>query len=372
MTIRPRLSPIIDRFLAGTFFGPFLVCLAGFTAAYLLGDIFDRFDVLVHHGGLGILGLEYFALKLPLIVTQLLPIACLAGVLLGFALLNRTGEVLACQQLGISRIEMMIPVLLVGALISVFQFGLSETVVPAAAREAKYLYEVELKGRELEGVFANRHIWMRVRNGFLSADSYDRKKDRAKPEQAKLIGITLYRIAPDYTVTNIFHANSAEWNGTAWVPHGVTRYRLTEGGVSSSEPLGFLINITPADLGLLRLEPEEFSIWELNRYIHDLRKKGLDPGGYLVDRDLKYAMPLACLIMAALGIALSLDPLPRHLSLGRSFGLAILIGFGYWLAAGLTSSLGHSGFMPAWFAAWSPNLLFTMLASGVFMFGEER
>ena len=76
-----------------------------FTAAYLLGDIFDRFDTLVHHGGLGVLGLEYFALKIPLIVTQLLPIACLAGVLLGFALLNRTGEVLACQQLGISRIE---------------------------------------------------------------------------------------------------------------------------------------------------------------------------------------------------------------------------------------------------------------------------
>ena len=183
-----------------------MVCLAGFTAAYLLGDLFDRFDTLVHHGGLGALGLEYFALKIPLIVTQLLPIACLAGVLLGFALLNRTGEVLACQQLGVSRIEMMIPVLLVGVLISAFQFVLSETVVPAATREAKYLFEVELKGRQLEGVFANRHIWMRVREGFISADSYDRKK-------LELAGITLYRLSPDYGVTNIFHADerSLEW-----------------------------------------------------------------------------------------------------------------------------------------------------------------
>ena len=82
-------------------------------------------------------------------------------------------------------------------------------------------------------------------------------------------------------------------------------------------------------------------------------------------------MPLACLIMVALGIGLSLDPLPRHLSLGRSFGLAILIGFGYWLSTALTSSLGHSGLMPAWFAAWSPNLLFTMMAGGIFLFGEE-
>jgi lipopolysaccharide export system permease protein len=300
-----------------------------------------------------------------LIVTQLLPIACLAGVLLGFALLNRTGEVLACQQLGISRIGMMIPVMVIGVLISGFQFVLSETVVPAATREAKYLYEVELRGRQLQGVFANRHIWVRVRGGFLSANNYDRKKK-------VLQDITLYRIDPNYDVTNIFHAESATWDGKEWSPRAVTRYRLTAGAVSSSEPPGFLINITPADLSLLRLEPEEFSIWELNHYIRDLKRKGLDPGGYLVDRDLKYAVPLSCLIMVALGISLSLDPLPRHLSLGRSFGLAILIGFGYWLATGLTSSLGHSGFMPAWFAAWSPNMLFTMLAGGIFLFGEER
>ena len=74
----------------------------------------------------------------------------------------------------------------------------------------------------------------------------------------------------------------------------------------------------------------------------------------------------------ALAMALSLDPLPRHLSLGRSFGLAIGIGFGYWLAFGLSSSLGHSGLLPAWFAAWSPNALFAMMAGGLFLFGEER
>src|SRR6516164_2962559 len=113
MALRRALSPTIDRFLAGQFVGPFMVCLAAFTIAYLLGDMFDRFSDLIRYGGFGFLGLEYFALKVPLIVSQLLPVACLAGVLLGFALLNRSGEVLACQQLGISRLEMAIPVMFV-------------------------------------------------------------------------------------------------------------------------------------------------------------------------------------------------------------------------------------------------------------------
>src|SRR6202041_2751625 len=125
MSERPRLSPTMDRFLAGQFFGPFLVCLGAFTIAYLLGDVFDRFNDLIHYGGFGLLGLEYFLLKIPLIVSQLLPVACLAGVLLGFALLNRSGEVLACQQLGISRLEMAVPVLAVAAVIAVFNFALN-------------------------------------------------------------------------------------------------------------------------------------------------------------------------------------------------------------------------------------------------------
>src|ERR1700737_4828298 len=145
MSIRPRLSPTIDGLLGAQFLGPFLVCLGAFMIAYLLGDMFDRFHDLIHYGGFRLLGLTYFTLKLPLIISQLLPVACLAGVLLGFAMLNRSGEVLACQQLGISRLEMAIPVLVAAIVISLFNFVLNETIVPLATRQARYLYEVELK-----------------------------------------------------------------------------------------------------------------------------------------------------------------------------------------------------------------------------------
>lgn len=361
-----RLSPVMDRFIAGQFFGPFMVCLAAFTAAYLLGDMFDRFDDLIRYGGLGLLGLEYFALKLPLIVSQVLPVACLAGVLLGFALLNRSGEVLACQQLGISRLGMAMPVLIVAVLISGFDFIISETVVPAATREAKYIYSVELKKRQLKAVFANRRIWVRVRDGFISVDSYDQKN-------ARLGGITHYQLDSTFGLKDLEHAASAKWNGHGWVKSGLNSFQIAEGGNVTTTGAGRLdLGLTPADFGLLRFDPEEFSLWELDRYIADLRSKGLDPGGYVVDRDLKYAMPLACLIMAALGMALSLDPLPRNLSLGRSFGLAIVIGFAYWTSLGITSALGRSALLPAVVAAWIPNLMFAMIAAAIFLFGEER
>jgi lipopolysaccharide export system permease protein len=275
--------------------------------------------------------------------------------------------VLACQQLGISRLEMTVPVLVVAALISLFDFTLSETVVPSATRASRYLYEVELKKRQLKGVFANQSIWVRVRDGFLSADRYD-------PHSAILSGVTLYHIEPNYTLHSILHASSAQWNGHQWVASSSTSYQVGRNGSVSGGEHGdmFGASLKPSDLSLLRLDPEEFSLWELDRYISDLERKGLDPGGYRVDRDLKYAMPLSCIIMIALGIALSLDPLPRHLSLGRSFGHALAIGFGYWLAFGLTSSLGHSAIIPPWVGAWTPNIIFAVLALAIFLVGEER
>jgi lipopolysaccharide export system permease protein len=367
MSLRPRLSPTMDRFIGGQFLGPFLVCLTAFSIAYLLGDMFDRFNDLIHYGGFGLLGLEYFALKIPLIVSQLLPVACLAGALLGFALLNRSGEVLACQQLGISRLEMALPVLAIAALISIFNFVLNETVVPQTTREARYLYEVELKKRQIKGLFGSQRIWVRVSHGFLSADRYD-------AHARTLRGVTLYVIGSDYDLRSVEHTPFASWNGHGWIPAKPSNFKLgLDGKVAPADPISvFGQSVKPEDLSLLKLEPEEFSLWELERYINDLRRKGLDPGGYQVDLDLKYAMPLACLIMVGLGISLSLDPLPRYHNLGRSFGLAILIGFFYWFAFGLTSSLGRSDIIPAWAAAWTPNFIFVVVSFALFLFGEER
>ena len=364
--LRPRLSPTVDRFLARRFLEPFLICLAAFVGIYLISEVFERFDDLVHFGALGSLGAEYFLLKLPLITSQLLPVASMAGVLLCFALLNRSGEVLAFQGLGISRLELAAPILALGVMISLFDFGFSETVVPWATRQARYIYTVQIKRRELKGVFANRGIWMRARDGFLSIDSYD-------PKQMILHGLTVYHMSPDYSLHDIHRAQSARWDGKQWVLTGLEVFQLKpDGTIAPIADDDFRFEAKPADFSLVRQDPEEFSLAELNRYIHSLRRKGLDPGGYLVDRDLKYALPLSCLILVAIGTVLSLDPLPRNLSLGRGFGLGVAIGFGYWVALGFTSSFGRSGLIPPWAGAWLPNAVFACIAASIFLFGEEH
>ena len=97
---------------------------------------------------------------------------------------------------------MAVPVLLVAVLISGFDFLISETVVPAATREAKYIYSVELKKRSLKAIFANRRIWVRVRDGFVSVDSLDKKHSQLKD-------ITHYQLDDDFGLKDLQHANLA-------------------------------------------------------------------------------------------------------------------------------------------------------------------
>ncbi len=366
MKTRPRLSPTVDRFLTVQFLSPFGFSLAAFTGIYLLVDIFDRFDDLMRYGGFNGLGIEYFLLKMPLIISQLMPIACLAGALLGLALLNRTGEILALQGLGISRLELAAPIVVVAALLSVFDFVWTETVVPLSTREATHIYSVELKKRNPMGFFAAGGIWIRVRDGFLSVDRYD-------PRQPKLVGVTVFHLSPDRALRDIHTAESATWDGKEWRLSDSRVLRIGQNGsVTAAGDHDLRLDAKPSDFSQLRLNPEEFNLSELNRYIHSLRRKGLDPGGYLVDRDLKYAMPMACLIMVVMAVSLSLDPIPRKVSMSRNFGAGIGLGFGYWLALGFTASFGRSGLIPAWVAAWLPNATFAALAVSLFLFGEER
>jgi lipopolysaccharide export system permease protein len=329
-----------------------------------LASFIDKFDDLMSYGLLRPAGIEYLVLKLPLMTAQLIPIACLTGVLLGLAMLNRSGELLALQGLGISRLGIGLPLLMISALLSLVTFGLNETVVPAATRRSKYLLNAVIQHQSQLTYTAQN--WLRTGDSFVGVKSYDAARKR-------LIGIRIFQIGPQYVLHAIYSADSADWNGKDWIFSGLKVLNLKHpGSLAAAATRDFHLDARPGDFSFAILSPEEFSLSELDDYIAKLRRNGLDPGSYLVDRDVKYALPLSCLVMMLCGLALSLDPVPRASSAGRGFILGLGLGVSYWITLGFTIAFGHSGIMPAWLAAWLPNLLFCLLGVALFLTGEER
>ncbi len=358
-----RLPPTAAWFVVTMFGQTFLGALATFTILDLLASFIDKFDDLVNFGLLRPEGIEYLLLKLPLIIAQLMPVACLAGVLLGLGMLNRNGELLALQGLGISRVGIALPLLLVSALLSLAAFGLNETVVPAATRRSKFLLDGVI--RKQPGYGFKVKNWLRTRDCFVAVTAYDTIHQR-------LMGIRIFQVGPQYKMRAIYSADTADWDGKDWVFSELKVLNITPGSVTGARAPEFHLDAAPTDFSFALLTPEEYSLSELDAYIAKLRRNGLEPGAYLVDRDVKYALPLSCLVMMFCGLALSLDPVPRASSAGRGFILGFGIGLTYWVTLGFTISFGRSGLMVPWMAAWLPNILFLLLGAALFVAGEER
>jgi lipopolysaccharide export system permease protein len=360
-----RLPPTVAWFVIRMFAETFLGALLTFIVLDVLASFIDKFDDLMSYGLLRAAGIEFLLLKVPLMTSQLIPVACLAGVLLGLAMLNRNGELLALQGLGISRLEIALPLLLVSAVLSGATFVLNETVVPAATRRSKYLLDGVIHNQPLYGAYSIQN-WLRTRDSFVAVKSYDILHKR-------LLGVRVFQIGPEYTLGAIYSAEYADWNGKEWVFSKLKVLNLKHrGALAAAVSHDFHLDAKPGDFSFAILSPEEYSLSQLNNYIAKLRRNGLDPGAYFVDRDVKYALPLSCLVMMFCGLALSLDPVPRASSAGRGFILGLTLGVAYWITLGFTVSFGRSGIMAPWVAAWLPNLLFCLLGTALFLSGEER
>ena len=365
--IKRTAPPTLLAFLVMAILLPFAIVLGAFTVIHLLADAADQFDYLVR-GGSGIPGAEYLALRVPFIITQLLPVSLLGGVMFGFGMLNLTNEVVALQALGVSRWQLALPVVFIAIGATLADFGLSATIAPAANREAHRILIQEIRhGKNFADPAGE--TWVRISGGFMEAEGYDALR-------SELHNVTVFKTEGLSDLQAVLQIHSAIWDGRGWRLTGVRSLSVADSGKVEPENQNHddaLRDASPSDFAsTLPSNPDDFSLHELNDYISGLERLGLTTRAYLVKRDLKFALPLSCLIMAALGLVLSLDPLPRQGGFGRNIGYALAAGFGYWLVLGFTASFGKSGVLPPWSAAWIPNLLFGCIAVSLFLFGEEK
>ena len=98
---------------------------------------------------------------------------------------------------------------------------------------------------------------------------------------------------------------------------------------------------------------------ELSKHIEKLKRMGLDYKRYMVDLMAKIAFPLVNFILPLIGIPFSLKT-GRSAGMASGVGISIIIGFSYWVAMAFCVSLGHTGLLPPFIAAFGSNILFSI------------
>ena len=107
------------------------------------------------------------------------------------------------------------------------------------------------------------------------------------------------------------------------------------------------------------------TVAELDNYIEDVGKLGIDTRRLRVEAGKKLAFPLVAVVMTFLGLPFAFIMGKRGALVGVGISLGIAIA--YWVLIGVFISLGNVGYLSVFLGAWGPNLLFGFLGLTLFM-----
>ncbi len=355
-----RMSRILDRYALREILPPLALALLVFTFMLMMQPIDRNAQALLEKGVSPLTIVRMLGLLVPQALAVTIPMALLLGLLVAFGRLSADSEWVAMQACGISLSRMLRPVLAVAvACWAVTQWVLIDAVPRSnqAFREMEYgvvaaRVESEIKPRVFYEDFPNLVLYARdtTPDGRSWRDVFVADTSQPGPPQVTVAAAgrmivnrarRTVRMALEDRVTYQMGTDSA---GRAVFEASPSRLLVTELDPDQVFPQGVPV----------KGEPEK-TIPELRQTVAELRKEGLptDRPEYYIH--LKFSIPVACFVFALLGLGFGVST-RRSGKLG-AFALGSGVIFAYYLVMYQARSLSMASRLPAWLAAWLPNLV---------------
>ena len=303
---------------------------------------------------------KYLSLQLAFDVA---PIAVLVTTLVTFSLLSRTSEVVALRSLGVSLYRMALPVRVGAALIGAVCAALQFRVLPASNQKVAEAND-RIKGREKpRSVRRADQQWLIGRGRFIyNYLNFDKAS-------SSLQRLQVFTFDGEQALVARLLAATARFDARGWIVEDGW-IRTFEGVREKSfrrfeAPVVIDLDEPPDYFAAEIRKPRAMSFGELSEYIRGVRESGQSAPALEVALHNRIAFPFASLVMALVALPFAFR-LERR---GALYGLGVAIGLGVVFMAvfALFRTLGEVGTFPAIVAVWSPNTLFAMLATYLFL-----
>jgi lipopolysaccharide export system permease protein len=191
---------LLSRYLLRQLAAPFMFALVALTSLMLLSQIAKKFGALVGKGLPWTVIAEVFGLSVPFIVAMTLPMAVLVAVLYAFSHLAADNEITAMRASGVSVYQVLTPVLLWGAAMSIFNFVFVDQVLPRSnARLRTLLIDI---GRKKPTFELREQVINEV-----PPSQYFLRASRIDAATGHLRGVTIYDVGGE-TSRRIIYADS--------------------------------------------------------------------------------------------------------------------------------------------------------------------
>jgi lipopolysaccharide export system permease protein len=306
-----------------------------------------------------IFNIFYFEIiKIPQAIYDTLPITIVAATLFVMITLIKQNELVAFVSIGGKIRNMTIPFILVGIVLSIILFLLSEMVNPKIELARERYKTEKIKKKHFVQRSKLRNLWIKSEDRtFINVAIID-------PIGKRFKGLKEYYLDKDYKLYKILQVDEGIYKkNNEWIFKNEKIYDLDPVPTMKSSKIRVIAKHKTLT-GMINLPGDNHKYLNAEDFktIIDLYKeKGLNVDKYLLYYYKMFAHPLSVIVLIISVLPMSIT-LSRHHSYIKIASSALATGFAYWILNATLFSLSKTGVVSPFLANFLPHILLTMFA----------
>jgi lipopolysaccharide export system permease protein len=345
---------IISRYVLRHFLPVLALSVLSFLGLYLVVDFFERVDRMMEHN-LPIQDIyTYFLFKIPLILTQGIPMAAILSTIISLGILKRNRELIAMETAGVNPTYYVAPIAMAALVLSLVHFGIQEYGVRPLNQKLDDIWEVKIRNQKKSSTWMTQeNMWLRQENTIYQITLYDRPREVM--EKA-----SIFYLDPQFHLLERVDARRISWTGSGWLAEDglIIRFNGSNNEQQWFDSRQLDLNVTPQDFAAGETVPDNLAWLDLYRYIDRLEQDGFTATLYKVDLQMRLASPLSTLILALLGIVVATRQ-GLHGGIASGVGISLFLAFAFLAVSNVGSSLASAGRLSPVFGVWVGHVIFS-------------
>jgi lipopolysaccharide export system permease protein len=349
----------LTRYISTTVFNAILMTLFVFLSLFFIFTLIDqlrglRANYTAYEAFINVL------LRIPEVMSTLIPFSCLIGCLAGLGSLATSSELVIVRAAGVSTKRIVWIALRPAFVFMVLQFVLAEFVAPYTEQVA-IIRKANAVGYAVKE--SQQKLWNHETNEFMHFD--------AVLPSGIIYGLSRYRLNDDYQLTSASFTKQVTYQGDHWQEEdiAITHVEKDSTRVEKLASRRWDTQLTPDLLSVLVLDPDNLSVRNLYYYTSYLREQKIENNEYSLAFWKKTLEPLATASLVLIAISFIFGPL-RSVTMGQRVFTGVMFSVTFLIAQRLfgPSSIVF-GFSPL-FAVLFPILI--CVAIGIFLLRKAR
>jgi len=349
---------LLDKFILSQVFGATLVCLILFIIVWIAPEtLFKIIKKLLEDELTGYGAIRKLILEIPKVLAKAIPVGILLGSIFTFDRLSKNSELSILRGIGLSFNRIMTPVIIFGAILSIFCYTVNDKLVPIASHKlgeskgggSHFVYIVENPDKTpKQNIIVSNFTPEKIHNITVMNFSHEKYDDAVMfrsiifaPYALKLQDCWLLKNALIYDIDE---------NGVYKKVSQLENYKILTQGKQAQEVYDLMINNTRKE--------RVFTNHQIKKYTKLLKRANFSDEYRYFKAKLyqRYLHPLTCILFAIIGCLLGFAP---HRS-QRLIGFTIAVGmiFAYYITLPFFDLLAEKSILPPFIAAVFPIILF--------------